>query len=368
MKFDIHSQLGRTQAQRLSRWLELWHQSQDVDGLEDAPTSADQEIPPLPKAAPYDPLPAKAGEIRLLGEGWALPRFWRPTYLAVLGPWTRPDFLAVAPFSFFEVPAFDGEILLPERRPGLLSTVCVWNTFSIPEFALRESWQAGELTGAELSLVRGAFQRIFRGQPLDPSQSELAGPPIIKSDDPRRAYVDSEVHLVAPLHRFASYTIEAGEFLESIGEDNKPEHVPPLPVPPGAVRAAAREACEKMSHAAADSQRIAAGIYPDSLPKLLTQWKDALRPELEPAEAHCEILLPDSPEGPATHSQWRISPIQGGRMPENLRHCILLDRETEEVISVGNVQGNIATLLVHPGESVSHLAEHPECQYLIVTA
>ncbi|MCC5848943.1 MAG: hypothetical protein JJU29_12725 [Verrucomicrobia bacterium] len=184
-------------------YLELWSMERDMDleahevGLSEVIDVDNGEARcSLPKPMECDLDPAILGEIRLLHPD-LLPDTSEPLYVAVISEW-RPLGVLVAPFSRYATPAFDGEYLT-RREEGILRTLCVWNSVSLPRKALERSWTVGQLSEQDCSEARTLFRYVALGEELPATLQSRIGAPICSTSDPRIQYQWEEEERVAHL-------------------------------------------------------------------------------------------------------------------------------------------------------------------------
>lgn len=140
---------------------------------------------------PYDTEIA-AGQIRMLNGTE------RPTYSLVARSWGANSWLVI-PFSDFSDPAFETELKL--RRDGGvgLRVAQLWNARSLARTTLARSWIAGKLDDSELQDVLSAWKWSVGSGELTRDQLGRTGAPILRRDDSRIAYQDSELRNFAAL-------------------------------------------------------------------------------------------------------------------------------------------------------------------------
>lgn len=178
------------------RALELEAREESLDEILGDTPEQDHSLPPSLRAC--DAGAAKIGEIRLLHPD-LLPGQLEPLYVAVISEW-RPLGMLVTPFSPYDAPAFDGE-LLTSIEQGVIRTLCVWNSLSLPLEALERSWVCGSLPEQDCRSARALYRHLALGEDLSASLPERIGPPITAADDPRNDYIEEEIQRVSALFR-----------------------------------------------------------------------------------------------------------------------------------------------------------------------
>jgi tetratricopeptide (TPR) repeat protein len=194
------------QRARLARWLNarvaMTHAQEHAEAesvaAADVPASGFLRVDHLGKSwvRPYDSREARRGEVRLLSSR-LVPGAERPVYVLVLADWEEGVKL-VAPFGPLPEPATGGELALP-GRPLPLQVLCAWNARTVPTKRLVWSWVVDFFEEEELSDAWAVFKHAATGAPLEAALETRVGLPIFKETDPRIAYQDEEVDLLAPL-------------------------------------------------------------------------------------------------------------------------------------------------------------------------
>lgn len=148
------------------------------------------------------------GDIRLLGRDCLdVPN--RPfIYVAVLSLQETDGLAQIAPFSPYGTPATAGEWQTP-LKPEPLRVLQLWNTRTVPLFRLAQSWRTDTLTAYTLATAQTILKHIVSGARMPDSLREQTGLPIYEPADPRLAYVEEEIQLLAPLTAAARSILEA---------------------------------------------------------------------------------------------------------------------------------------------------------------
>lgn len=143
---------------------------------------------------PYD-LEVAAGQIRLLAD----PE--RMTYVAVM-PWGySPDMWMVIPFSRFENPATDKELLSTDAAsaPMFQQVYQVWNTRTWHTSIVQRSWVAGEIADADRAALSAVAQFWLLNTEVHADVRARTGAPLAGPDDPRCTYIKESVRLLEQL-------------------------------------------------------------------------------------------------------------------------------------------------------------------------
>ena len=143
---------------------------------------------------PYDP-EVTAGQIRLLAD----PE--RMTYVAVM-PWgDSPDMWMVIPFSRFENPATDEELLSADaaNAPMFQQVYQVWNTRTWHTSIVQRSWVAGEVADADRAALSAVAQFWLLNTEVPADVRARTGAPLVGPDDPRCTYIQESVRLLEQL-------------------------------------------------------------------------------------------------------------------------------------------------------------------------
>lgn len=198
------------QVQRLAAWLSEWKmemklRNADMPPLEDSSPATEEEKSELSRStSAFDPQP-RCGEIRLLSRG-LLPDCRRPLHIAIVSDWSESVKL-VAPYGSFSEPASTGE-LLTGRTESDLRVLCLWNSHTIPDDLVAQSWVVGTMSKTELEEARAVFEHVTFGHPLPSHLGERVGPPILNPEDARAAYQKEEMEMMRPL---VGMTLELAE-------------------------------------------------------------------------------------------------------------------------------------------------------------
>lgn len=143
---------------------------------------------------PYD-LEVAAGQIRLLAD----PE--RMTYVAVM-PWgDSPDMWMVIPFSRFENPATDEELLSADaaNAPMFQQVYQVWNMRTWHTSIIQRSWVAGKIADADRAALSAVAQFWLLNTEVPADVRARTGAPLAGPDDPRCGYVRESVQLLEQL-------------------------------------------------------------------------------------------------------------------------------------------------------------------------
>lgn len=135
------------------------------------------------------------GQIRLLARGVGGVEN-RLLYAAILSEWNAdPKEWLIAPFSSYTTPAVRGELLLRPTGALSLRVLCLWNARNVADRTMSRSWLVDELNGEEQREAANMLRYTLHGDPLPEELHPRIGPPILKPDDPRRAYEREEITL-----------------------------------------------------------------------------------------------------------------------------------------------------------------------------
>ena len=143
---------------------------------------------------PYDREVAP-GQIRLLAD----PE--RMTYVAVM-PWgDNPDMWMVIPFSRFENPATDEELLSANaaNAPMFQQVYQVWNMRTWHTSIVQRSWVAGEVADADRAALSAVAQFWLLNTEVPADVRARTGAPLAGPDDPRCTYIKESVQLLEQL-------------------------------------------------------------------------------------------------------------------------------------------------------------------------
>lgn len=139
--------------------------------------------------------PIQPGQIRLLARGVGGVEN-RLLYAAVLSAWNaEPKEWLIVPFSAYTTPALRGELLLRPSGALSLRVLCLWNARNLSDETLCRSWLVDELNDEEQRRASLVLRYALHGDPLPEELHPRIGPPILKPDDPRRAYQQEEIAL-----------------------------------------------------------------------------------------------------------------------------------------------------------------------------
>ncbi len=159
---------------------------------------------------PYDTEIA-AGQVRMLSGTE------RPTYVLVARRWDELSWL-ILPFSNYSEPATETEIKIRDEdgiRPCVLQ---LWNARSLLEQTLAKSWLVHTLSDAELEDAVSAWKWSVGVGELSADQLARTGTPIMRRDDSRIAYEDSELANFAKLDTKDLIATEHLAWLDSVHE------------------------------------------------------------------------------------------------------------------------------------------------------
>jgi hypothetical protein len=192
------TQLPTPQREHLSAWLHEWEVELQLRKMDD-----DASLEQLPEGAmngtPLDE-PVCVGEIRLLAPH-LLPPGQRPVYVLVVSKWDN-DWKLVTPFSQFPLPATQGE-LLTLRSEGPWQVLQVWNSRTLPNEVIAESWVADTASESLLDEAWAVFRHVTFSAELPDELSSRIGPPVLQPHDPRIKYQEMEMALLSGLAREA---------------------------------------------------------------------------------------------------------------------------------------------------------------------
>lgn len=226
---DQAEHLSPWQAEKLSRWRELWElhwllatkNHDDADETSSECHELDRAVLPEGLIAPYetDPQTLKQGAIRLLAE--ELTNGHRPhVNVLVLGPWGGKESQSwlIAPYGPFSEPADESELKTGRDEPGL-RVLCVWNARIVPSEVLLISWLLGEAEPDEVADALAVFRCHTGGEPLPIRLRPLVGPPILSKSDPRITYFAEERGVLAGIDRRAALRRDSVTVVSTIVPD-----------------------------------------------------------------------------------------------------------------------------------------------------
>ena len=147
-------------------------------------------VSPTP-SDPFDEELAQ-GQIRVLSQLDAI------VYVVLLRRWTASSFL-VMPFSKYSFPATDEEYLTRQDGGMCLRVLQGWNTRTLQDETLRQSWVAGELNQDDLSAAMALWNYVLGDAELTEDQLARTGVPIYRADDPRLSYKRESLELFRKL-------------------------------------------------------------------------------------------------------------------------------------------------------------------------
>lgn len=187
------TQLSDTQCERLSAWLNEWEAELQLRKI--AGTSFLEQSRDAITGRPLDG-PVCVGEIRLLAPH-LLPPGQRPVHVLVASNWDN-DWKLVIPFSQFTLPATTGE-LLTGRDETPWKVLQVWNSRTVPNEVIAESWIAANASESLLDEAWVVFRHLMVGTELPDAFASRIGPPILRPTDPRIEYQDIECVMLSGL-------------------------------------------------------------------------------------------------------------------------------------------------------------------------
>ena len=157
---------------------------------------------------PFD-VDVEAGQVRMLSGTD------RPTYALVAQRWDDKSWLLL-PFSDFAEPATETELKLRIDGGVGLRVLQLWNARSLLGQTLAKSWLVHALPTAELEDAVSAWKWTVGEGELSEEQLARTGLPIMRRDDPRIAYEDSELANFAKLDSEDLRVTERLAWLESM--------------------------------------------------------------------------------------------------------------------------------------------------------
>ena len=205
------------QKERLEKWLFAWYQSKKTienDEYTADGTVTDEQIAKLKTLVnPFDS-DINTAEIRLLPSN-LVPNSKRPYYVAIIKKW-EDDLMLVAPFAPFSIPATTGELDTLKQHFSL-ANLQLWNTRTIPNILLKQSWLVDKMQQEECDDAFAVFANITSGKILSADLKKRIGLPIINPKDPRVEYQNNEKELLNTLQdKIFNYE----KFRECIEEKN----------------------------------------------------------------------------------------------------------------------------------------------------
>ena len=143
---------------------------------------------------PSDPFDEELapGQIRVLSQLDAV------VYVVLLRRWTDSSFL-VMPFSRYSFPATDEEYLTRQDGGMCLRVLQGWNTRTLQDETLRQSWVAGELNQDDLTAAMALWNYVLGDAELAEDHLARTGVPIYRADDPRLSYKQETLELFRKL-------------------------------------------------------------------------------------------------------------------------------------------------------------------------
>ena len=160
-----------------------------ADDAEDTGTW-ETTVSPTP-SDPFDEELAQ-GQIRVLSQLDAI------VYVVLLRRWTASSFL-IMPFSKYSFPATDEEYLTRQDGGMCLRVLQGWNTRTLQDETLRQSWVAGELNQDDLSAAMALWNYVLGDADLPEDRLARTGVPIYRADDPRLSYKQETLELFRKL-------------------------------------------------------------------------------------------------------------------------------------------------------------------------
>jgi hypothetical protein len=181
----------------LDRWLKERSLDLALRNSTAAPKPAARPNAPAVPLAPKD-WNVEKGDIRLLGKDCVdVPA--RPLiYVAVLDLYDDEGMALIAPFSPYAAPATAGEWQTPIAAEPL-RVLELWNARSVPLFRIAQSWRCETMKTAELKAAQNILRHIISGEIMPAKLREQTGLPVFQENDPRLAYLEEEIQLLAPL-------------------------------------------------------------------------------------------------------------------------------------------------------------------------
>ena len=160
-----------------------------ADDAEDIGTWETAVVP-----TPSDPFDEELapGQIRVLSQLDAI------VYVVLLRRWTASSFL-VMPLSKYSFPATDEEYLTRQDGGMCLRVLQGWNTRTLQDETLRQSWVAGELNQDDLSAAMALWNYVLGDADLPEDRLARTGVPIYRADDPRLSYKQETLELFRKL-------------------------------------------------------------------------------------------------------------------------------------------------------------------------
>ena len=263
------TQLSTPQRERLSAWLHEWEVELQLRKMDDN-ASLEQQLEGAMNGTPLDE-PVCVGEIRLLAPH-LLPPGQRPVYVLVVSKWDY-DWKLVTPFSQFPLPATQGE-LLTLRSEGPWQVLQVWNSRTLPNEVIAESWVADTASESLLDESWAVFRHVMFGAELPAGLTSRIGPPVLQPHDRRINYQEMEAALLSGLAREA---FKASELLAEKTNVFEPLSRSQSPKPMG-LKPTERRAAYMPSSLAELALAASSGLPPTAVETLLVG--DAARIEL----------------------------------------------------------------------------------------
>lgn len=184
----------------MAETLSLWLYEREIDLNMPLPEltrpDKDEPIPFLPFEKPFS-TELTSGDILLLSRDISPVDIIRPVYVAYLQDWLD-NYVLVAPFSPYSVPATDGE-LLTSLSEIALRVICPWNSHTVSKEAISKSWIVKRLSIEDLEDAKKVFYNFIQGTDLDERILMNIGPPIFHEKDPRISYEDEQIQLMTGL-------------------------------------------------------------------------------------------------------------------------------------------------------------------------
>lgn len=167
----------------------------------------------------------EVGQIRLLSQTENM------TYVVLLQRWEEDSFLTMA-FSHYDFPATDEEFKPQFDRGLYLNTFQAWNTRTISDKVLAESWHIDDLPESDLQDARDFWHHLITGAELPERLLERSGVPITKENDIRIEYMQKEMQNFAKIEMLEAENEQNSdnEILENTEQENI--YILKLDIPP----------------------------------------------------------------------------------------------------------------------------------------
>lgn len=181
--------LFKERKRNVAQFLNSYFILQDLIGSKKGEDTDDQRdytttVKPV-ECDPYE-TELEVGQIRVM------PHTERITYVALVRRWEEDSFL-VMPFSQFNHPATDEELLTRFDGGMLMRVLQGWNARTLQDKTLQKSWVAATLPKSDVEDACRLWEMMLGGEPLGNTLLKRTGLPIYKSDDPRLDYKREEL-------------------------------------------------------------------------------------------------------------------------------------------------------------------------------